>query len=91
MIFDLGLRGGGCAAHAYVGITRVTDEDGIYPAGEIRYTMKFAVKDVDPSTGQADEEGNDDVYALDALTLRKGHLWVEQTSHRHLSNLRGKL
>lgn len=55
----------------YVGISR--NDDG-FPSGELACKMKFAVKDVDPTTGEADEEGYDDEYGLDALTLMTSHL-----------------
>lgn len=57
-------------ARTYVGILR---SDG-FPSGELACTMKFSVKDVDPTTGEADEEGYDDEYGLDALTLMTSHL-----------------
>lgn len=66
----------GDAVRTYVGIARVDDqgEGPVFPAGEIGCTLKFAVKDVDPATGEADDEGYDDEYGLDSLTLGTSHL-----------------
>lgn len=57
----------GEATRNYVSIER--SKDGEYPLGDLACTMKFSVKDVDPSTGEADEEGYEDEYGLDDLSL----------------------
>ncbi|CAN8067056.1 unnamed protein product [Agarophyton chilense] len=57
----------GQPARTYVSIKR-TDESE-YPLGQLACTMKFSVKDVDPATGEADEEGYEDEYGLDELEL----------------------
>lgn len=57
----------GEAVRNYVCIERTDEEE--YPLGELSCIMKFAVKDVDPSTGEADEIGYDDEYGLDDLVL----------------------
>lgn len=56
----------------YVCLERTND--GEYPLGELACTMKFSVKDVDPATGEADEEGYEDEYGLDELTLNMSNL-----------------
>lgn len=57
----------GEAVRNYVSIERT--EDGEYPLGDLACTMKFSVKDVDTSTGEADGEGYEDEYGLDDLSL----------------------
>lgn len=61
----------GEAVRTYVCMDRV---EGEYPLGELACVMKFSVKDVDPATGEADEEGYEDEYGLDDLELTIGHL-----------------
>lgn len=56
----------------YVSIERT--DDGEYPLGDLGCTMKFSVKDVDPVTGEADEEGYEDEYGLDDLPLTVSNL-----------------
>lgn len=58
-------------ARTYVGIEC---NGGTFPSGELGCRMKFAVKDVDLTTGEADEEGYDDDYGLDSLVLGTNHL-----------------
>lgn len=53
-------------ARSFVAIERIENE---YPVGELACTLKFTVKDVDPATGEADEEGYEDEYGLDELML----------------------
>lgn len=62
----------GVPARTYVGIKRTSKEE--YPVGELGCSLKFVVKDVDPSTGIADEEGFEEDYNLDELVLNSGHL-----------------
>ena len=62
-------------ARNYVAIKR--SEDGEYPLGDLGCTMKFSVKDVDPATGEADEEGYEDEYGLDDLSLNIGNLMAK--------------
>lgn len=57
----------GEAGRTYVGIERT--EDGEYPLGVLSCNMKFNVRDVDPATGEADEEGYEDEYGLDEIEL----------------------
>lgn len=57
----------GDIARTYVAIERTAD--GEFPIGELACTMNFTVKDVDPATGEPDEEGCEDEYGLDALPL----------------------
>jgi coatomer protein complex subunit gamma len=48
-----------CASH----------DDETYPTGSFGNVLKFQVKDVDPSTGEADETGYEDQYPLDNLDV----------------------
>lgn len=64
----------GQPAHTFVCMERL---ESAYPGGEIGCTMKFSVKDVDPTTGEADEEGYEDEYGLDALTIGTTHLMAQ--------------
>lgn len=60
----------GVPARTYVSIARTAED--VYPIGQLACTMKFAVKDVDPSTGEPDEQGFEEDYNLDDLTLGTG-------------------
>ncbi|CDF34210.1 Coatomer subunit gamma [Chondrus crispus] len=62
-------------ARNYVSIERT--DDGEYPLGDLACTMKFIVKDVDPSTGEPDEEGYEDEYGLDDLPLTISNLMAK--------------
>lgn len=62
-------------ARTYVSIERT--DDGEYPMGDLGCTMKFIVKDVDTSTGEADEEGYEDEYPLDELPLTIANLMAK--------------
>lgn len=64
----------GEAARTYVSIGRV---EGEYPSGELGCTLKFSVKDVDPTTGEADEEGYEDEYGLDSVTIGTSQLMAK--------------
>ena len=44
--------------------------------GTFSCTLKFIVKDCDPNTGEADDEGYDDEYVVCTATLYKNLLWV---------------
>lgn len=61
-------------ARCFVSIERI---DGDYPLGGLACTLKFIVKDVDPSTGEPDEEGYEDEYELDELNLSISHLMAK--------------
>lgn len=53
----------------YVAMERPTDRG--FPALSFACEMKFFVKDVDPASGEAlSEEGSEEVYALEDLSLR---------------------
>lgn len=54
-------------SRSYVCIDRTEVDE--YPLGQLACTMKFSVKDMDPTTGEADEEGYEDEYGLDDLEL----------------------
>lgn len=51
----------------YVCISR--SGDGEFPSGELGCTLKFSVKDVDPQSGDVGEDGYEDEYGLDSLTV----------------------
>lgn len=61
-------------SRTFVAIDRV---DGVYPRGDLGCTLKFSVKDVDTSTGEADEEGYEDEYGLDGITIGTGQLMAK--------------
>eukprot|EP00736_Rhodelphis_marinus_P006261 Rmarinus@m.24789 len=42
-------------------------EEGEYPTGSATNTLKFVVKDIDTSTGEAESHGFDDEYAIEDL------------------------
>lgn len=56
----------GVPGTAYVCASR---EEDAFPTGSFANVLKFRVKDVDPSTGVADEPGYEDEYPLDNLEL----------------------
>lgn len=62
-------------ARTYVAIQR--SDETKYPLGELGCTMKFTVKDVDPASGEADEEGYEDEYGLDDLSLNISNLMAK--------------
>lgn len=64
----------GQPARTYVSIGRV---EGEYPSGELGCTLKFSVKDVDPATGEADEEGYEDEYGLDSVAIGTSQLMAK--------------
>lgn len=49
-------------------------DETAYPMGSLDCVMKYTVKDVDTSTGEADEEGFADEYPLDSLELTISNL-----------------
>lgn len=60
----------------YTCIEKAADDEE-YPLGTLECVMKFDVKDVDTSTGEADEEGYPDEYPLDSLELTISHLMAK--------------
>jgi coatomer protein complex subunit gamma len=52
----------------YVSFTRVEGPDE-FPQGALSNTLKFMSKEVDPTTGEAEEEGYDDEYQTEDLDL----------------------
>lgn len=64
----------GDQARTYVSIGRVKGE---YPSGELGCTLKFSVKDVDPATGEADEQSYEDEYGLDSVTIGTSQLMAK--------------
>eukprot|EP00735_Rhodelphis_limneticus_P002751 TRINITY_DN1374_c0_g1::TRINITY_DN1374_c0_g1_i1::g.20050::m.20050 TRINITY_DN1374_c0_g1::TRINITY_DN1374_c0_g1_i1::g.20050 ORF type:complete len:900 (-),score=322.79,sp/Q0WW26/COPG_ARATH/44.52/0.0,Adaptin_N/PF01602.15/3.3e-92,COP-gamma_platf/PF08752.5/2.6e-47,HEAT_2/PF13646.1/5.8,HEAT_2/PF13646.1/0.34,HEAT_2/PF13646.1/0.0012,Cnd1/PF12717.2/82,Cnd1/PF12717.2/11,Cnd1/PF12717.2/2.2e+03,Cnd1/PF12717.2/0.00057,HEAT/PF02985.17/1.5e+04,HEAT/PF02985.17/3.6e+03,HEAT/PF02985.17/53,HEAT/PF02985.17/0.083,HEAT_ len=45
-------------------------EAGSYPTGTISTSLKFKVRDVDPTTGEADTQGYDDEYQLEEVEVK---------------------
>ncbi|WVQ83025.1 hypothetical protein IAT38_005163 [Cryptococcus sp. DSM 104549] len=58
------------AGQVYVSFTRENPED--YAAGTFGCTLKFVSKEVDPASGQPEEEGYDDEYQVEELDLLAG-------------------
>lgn len=52
----------------YVSLSRTGGPDE-YPQGQLSATLRFTTKEVDPSTGEAEEEGFEDSYEIEALDL----------------------
>lgn len=52
----------------YVSFTKVEGEEG-FPQGTLSCTLRFLSKEVDPSTGQAEEEGFEDSYEIEAVEI----------------------
>eukprot|EP00172_Hildenbrandia_rubra_P002959 Plantae.Rhodophyta-Hildenbrandia_rubra.ctg4234.p1 GENE.Plantae.Rhodophyta-Hildenbrandia_rubra.ctg4234~~Plantae.Rhodophyta-Hildenbrandia_rubra.ctg4234.p1 ORF type:complete len:786 (+),score=154.13 Plantae.Rhodophyta-Hildenbrandia_rubra.ctg4234:2586-4943(+) len=49
-------------------------DDGEYPLGRVECVLKYTVKELDPSTGEPDEEGVEDEYPLDSFDMSIGDL-----------------
>ncbi|WVR06443.1 hypothetical protein IAU60_003474 [Kwoniella sp. DSM 27419] len=58
------------AGTVYVSFTR--DDPTTYAAGTFGCTLKFVSKEVDPSSGEPEEEGYDDEYQVEELDLGAG-------------------
>lgn len=54
----------------YVSYTRDTPED--YTIASFQCTLKFVSKELDPSTGEPEEEGYEDEYQLEEVELSAG-------------------
>lgn len=52
----------------YVSFARVGGADS-FPQGQLSATLRFTSKEVDPSTGEAEEEGFEDSYEIETLDL----------------------
>lgn len=52
----------------YVSFTR-QGGSADFPQGQLTSTLRFTTKEVDPSTGEAEEEGFEDSYEIEALDL----------------------
>lgn len=50
----------------YVSVKYLTSA---YPSGTFTNTLKFTVKEVDPSTGEVDESGDDDEYQIEDIEV----------------------
>lgn len=61
------LNQGTPSGKVYVSFSRPGDES--FPQGSLSATLRFTSKEVDPSTGEADEEGFEDSYEIEALDL----------------------
>lgn len=57
-------------AVVYVSFTRLPGAQ--FPLTEITNILRYTSKEVDPSTGEVQEEGYDDEYEVDSLELRAG-------------------
>jgi len=42
---------------------------GAFPTGTFSNTLKFVVKEVDPATGEASEDGNEDEYQIEDIEV----------------------
>lgn len=49
--------------------TLVSLASGAFPTGIFNNTLRFTVKEVDPSTGDVDEEGNEDEYQIEDVEV----------------------
>ncbi|WVF68704.1 hypothetical protein IAT40_003476 [Kwoniella sp. CBS 6097] len=64
------LTSNGGAGVVYVSFTR--EDPSTYAAGTFGCTLKFVSKEVDPSSGEPEEEGYDDEYQVEELDLGAG-------------------
>ncbi|KAF7965672.1 hypothetical protein HWV62_42376 [Athelia sp. TMB] len=61
----------------YVSYTRETPDE--FPVGSFACTMKFVSKELDPSTGEPEEEGYEDEYQLEEVELSAGGDYIIPT------------
>lgn len=58
----------------YVSFTR--ENPDVYATASFQCTLKFISKEMDPSTGEPEEEGYEDEYQLEDLELAAGGDWI---------------
>ena len=68
-------------AIVYVSFTRDSPEE--YALASFSCTLKFISKEVDPSTGEPEEEGYEDEYQLEEIELSAGGDYIVHNHHRN--------
>ena len=63
------------AGVVYVSFTREAPEE--YPLATFQCTLKFVSKEVDPSTGEPQEDGYEDEYQLEEVELAAGGDYIK--------------
>jgi len=53
-------------------VLRVARGPGAMPSGKLGCVLRFTIKEIDPTTGEAEEEGYEDEYQLEDLDLSAG-------------------
>lgn len=59
----------GSPGQTYVALAREEGQEGLLTVGKFTNFLKYKVKEVDPSTGEAEEQGYDDEYQLEGLEV----------------------